>query len=121
MKLFFSIAAGFTFVLGVGWLFFPAILLAGFGVEAEALAIYIGRRSGVLFLGYAVILWLGRTSTASPARTAILAGGLVVSVVMAAVSLVGIFTGIVGPALWIAVVVESLLAAGFAYYYATAG
>jgi len=36
------------------------------------------------------------------------------------VSLVGVLTGVVGPAVWSAVVIEALLAAGFVYYYAKA-
>jgi len=117
MKTLFSIAAVLTALLGVGWLFFPTTMLSGWGVHGDGVAVYMARRYGGLFFGYCVILWLSRASPASETRTAILAGSLVVTAVMAVVSLVGVITGTVGPMAWSAVVVEALLAAGFAYFY----
>jgi len=118
MRVFLSVAAGLTLLLGVAWLFFPQSMLSSWGVQPDPVPAYIGRRYGGLFFGYSAILWLARASGPSPARTAILAGSAVVTTVMAIVSLVGALTGVVGPAVWSAVVIEALLAAGFAYYYA---
>jgi hypothetical protein len=120
MKTLFSTAAALTGLLGVAWLFFPTTMLAGWGVHGDELAVYMARRYGGLFFGYSVILWLGRASPASAARTAILAGGLVVTAAMAVVSVVGVVTGTVGPMAWSAVVVETLLAAGFGYFLVAA-
>jgi hypothetical protein len=120
MKTLFSIAAALTGLLGVSWLFFPTPMLSGWGVHGDGVAVYMARRYGGLFFGYCVILWLSRAAPASGARTAILAGSLVVTSVMAVVSLIGVVTGTVGPMAWSAVVVEALLAAGFAYFYVTA-
>ena len=121
MKTLFSVAAVLTGLLGVLWLFLPQAMLAGWGVpHPDPIAIYMARRYGALFFGYAAILWLGRASVSSPALTAILAGSAVVTVVIGIVSLVGVITGVVGPAAWAAVVVEVLLGAGFIYYYARA-
>jgi hypothetical protein len=39
---------------------------------------------------------------------------------MAILSLIGALTGVVNAAMWSAVVIEVLLAAGFAYFYVTA-
>ena len=122
VKTFFSLAAVLTSVLGVLWLFFPQAMLGAFGApQPDAIAVYMARRYGALFFGYAATLWLGRASASSPALKAILGGGVVVSVVICIVSLVGVlFTGVVGPAVWGAGVVEALLAALFIYYYARA-
>jgi hypothetical protein len=118
MKVLFSIAAGLTLILGLAWLFAPQAMLASWGVVAEPVAVYMARRYGGLFFGYAAILWLARGVPASAARTAILVGGAVVTGVMTIVSTVGVVTGVVGSVVWSVVVVEALLAAGFTYYLA---
>ncbi len=120
MKILFGVAAGLTLLLGVVWLLFPQFMLASWGVRPDPVSAYMARRYGGLFFGYAAILWLGRASGPSPARTAILAGCAIVTTVMAVVSLGGVLTGVVGPAVWSAVVIEVLLAAAFAYFYVTA-
>jgi hypothetical protein len=107
-----------TVLLGVGWLFFPEAMLSGWGVEAHAPTVYMARRYGGLFWGYAVLLWLSRSAAPSPARTAILAGGTVVNVVMTLVSLLGALSGVVSPAIWFAVAVEGVLAVAFVYQLA---
>lgn len=120
MKTLFVVAAALTLLLGVAWTVLPGPMLSSWGVQADDVAAYMGRRYGGLFFGYAVILWLARASERSAARTAILAGGAIVTTVMAVLSLVGVLTGVVGPALWSAVVIEILLAAGFTYFCITA-
>ncbi len=121
MKALFVVAAAITLLLGIAWTLFPSAMLASWGVQADATAAYMARRYGGLFFGYAAILWLSRTSEFSAARTAILAGSAVVTTVMAVVSLVGVVTRVVGPAVWGVVVVEVLLAVGFTYFYVVAG
>lgn len=117
MTILFIVAAGLTLALGLVWLFAPLSTLMAWGARPDEAAVYMARRYGGLFLGYAVILWLGRHAEASPARDAILIGGAVVSTLMMVVSLFGIFTGAVGRIVWTAVVVEGALAAAFGYYY----
>ncbi len=121
MKTLFVVAAVVTLLLGVAWTLFPGPMLTSWGVQADEVAVYMGRRYGGLFFGYAVILWLSRTSEFSAARTAILAGSAIVTTVMAIVSLVGVLTGVVGPAVWGVVAIELLLAAAFVYFYVAAG
>jgi hypothetical protein len=119
VKTLFSIAAGLTLLLGIVWLFLPGVMLSSWGVQADDVTVYMSRRYGGLFFGYAATLWLARASEPSRARTAILTGGAVVTTVMAVVSLVGVMTGVVGPVVWSAVVIEALLAGGFVYYCVT--
>jgi hypothetical protein len=120
MKALFVVAASLTLLLGLAWTFLPGPMLSSWGVHGDDVAVYMARRYGALFFGYAIILWLARASEPSAARTAILAGGMVVTSAMAVVSLTGVLTGVVGPAVWSVVVVETLLAGGFAYFYASA-
>jgi nitrate reductase gamma subunit len=118
MKILFGVAALVMVLLGAAWLLFPESSLSSWGVGPEAGAVYLGRRYGVLFLGYAVILWCGRASEPSPARRAILLGNAFVNGGMTLVSLVGVTTHVVGPSVWSAAAVEGLLAAAFACSYA---
>jgi hypothetical protein len=114
VKSVYSIAAALTFALGTAWLLAPAFMLAQWGLAGDAPTAYMSRRLGGMFFGYAAILWLARHAEASPARHAISAGGLVVTAVMAGVSLFGVLAGTIGPAAWSAVVIEVALAAAFA-------
>jgi Na+-driven multidrug efflux pump len=119
VKTMFVVAAILTLLLGVAWTLLPQPMLSSWGVQADEVTVYMARRYGGLFFGYAVIFWLSRASESSAARTAILGGGAVVTSIMAVLSVVGVLTGVVGPAVWSAVVIEMLLAAGFVYFYVT--
>src|SRR5262245_35013030 len=104
-------------LLGVAWLASPASALSSWGVSVEPGAVYLGRRYGVLFLGYAVILWCGRGLESPPARRAILLGNAVVNAGMMLASMWGATTRVVAPSVWGAAVVEGMLATAFGYYY----
>ncbi len=117
MRALFVATAALLALLGVSWLLAPETMLSLWGAQGDQITIYMARRYAVLFFGYAVILWLSRTAPATPARDAILAGATVVAAAMALVSLFGVLTGTVGPAAWIAVVIEVALAASFGYFY----
>jgi hypothetical protein len=120
MKALFVATTVLAVLLGVGWLFFPQAMLAGWSVAPDAPTVYMARRYGGLFWGYAVLLWLSRSAPESATRTAILAGGTVVNVVMTLVSLLGALSGVVNPTVWFAVAVEGVLAVAFAYQLARA-
>lgn len=119
MKTLFAGAAALTLLLAIGWTFFPAAMLSWWSVRGDEITVYVARRYGCLLFGYTVILWLGRSAPPSPARTAILAGGAVVTIAMTALSLFGALSGVVGAAVWSAVAIEALLAVAFTYYWAT--
>ena len=116
MKVFFSVAAVLIAVLGCAWLFFPEAILGRWGVQTDAVGLFMGRRYGTMVLGYAVILGLSRAAGPSVARTAILVGGAFVTGLISLVSVGGILSGIVGSGAWIIAVVEALLAGGFLYF-----
>ena len=118
MKALFIATTILTLILGVSWLFFPQVMLGSWGVTGDAVTVYMSRRYGGLFFGYVAILWLARSATPSPTRTAILVGGTVCSVLMTFVSLLGALSHVVGPAVWGAVVVEAVLSVAFVYQLA---
>jgi hypothetical protein len=121
VKIFFAVAAALTLMLGVAWTLFPASMLSSWDMQANVAAIYMGRRYGGLFFGYALILWLARGAESSTARRAVIAGGALVTLVMAALSLFGILTSVAGPGAWAAALIEVLLAAGFLWCYLAVG
>lgn len=121
MKTLFVVTAAITAALGLAWVFAPQAMYSGWGVGGDAVGTYMARRYGGLFFGYAVILWMARSSEPSTARTAILAGGAVVATIMAILSLIGVLTAVVGPVVWSVVALEVLLAAGFGYQLAKNG
>ncbi len=116
MRVFFRVVAVLIFLLGVAWLFFPQQMLSSWGVQGDAVAVYMARRYGAMFFGYATILWLSRNAASSSARNAILSGGAAVTTVLTFVSLLGAISGVVGPAVWSTVVIEAVLAAAFTWF-----
>ena len=117
MKTLFTITSVLTALLGVTWLLVPEAMLGQWAVQTDAVGVYMSRRYAGLFFGYSTIMWLSRGAAESQARTAILAGGMVVTGLMTAVSLYGVLAGLVGPVAWSAVVIEIGLVSGFAYFY----
>jgi hypothetical protein len=113
MRTLFSLSAALAAFLAVAWLAFPGVMLTGWGVHGDNVTVYVARRYGALFIGYAVLLWLARSAEPGRSTTAILAGGAVVTAVIGIISLLGALTGIVGPLIWSAVVIEITLAVAF--------
>ncbi len=115
MKVFFSLVSLLVVLLALGWIVSPEGSLAWWGVRTDATGIYMARRYGASLLGYAAILWLGRSSGPSAARTAILGGSALVAGLITVFSLAGVLSGTLGPRAWVAVGIEAALTAGFAY------
>jgi len=116
MKVFLTVVAVLLALLGITWLLSPGIMLGSWDVQTDATGVYLGRRLGVMALGFACILWLSRGAGPSAARAAILVGGAFVTAVITLVSLAGVITGTIGPGAWVSVAIEALLAAGFIYF-----
>jgi hypothetical protein len=117
IKNLFSIAAILDLLLGAAWLLFPEAVLAWWGTTApDEMLVYISRRYAVLFLGFGITLWLSRNSPPSVARRALVVGGFVVTLLMAAMSLMGALAGTINAFGYMSFAIEALLAAGFAYF-----
>ena len=120
MSVLFAAAAVLTAVLAMAWLFVPGTMLKWWQADPNPSSIYMARRGGVLFLGFAVLLWGSRDAATTPAGLAIAAGAAVVSTAMMIASVVGIRQRVVGLAVWGAAAVEAGLAAAFWYFLLTA-
>ncbi len=89
-------------------LFAPQALLAGVGVAGSESAYFLGRRAGMLMLGFAVLTFTGRNATPSSARQAI---ALAVGISMAGLAVLSVrefLRGFAGPGILQAAAVEAV-------------
>lgn len=114
----FSIAAVATavasLILGLGWLFAGNLVLKRWGLEANTLGLLVGRRLGATYLGIALLLYLGRSAPPSDLRSAISIAMLVALTLLAALGLFELTAKRAGKGILVSVVIEILLACGFA-------
>lgn len=100
-------------ILGLRFLFAGASVLKQWGLDVTAGAVVVSRRIGALYLGIALLFFLGRTAAPSDLRSAVCLG---IGVAIALLAGLGLFelrarrvsTGIIVP-----VIVETVVAAGF--------
>lgn len=88
----------------------PEMLFWLFGIEQSSSALFVGRRMAMLFLGLAILLWVGRNAEHSESRQAIC---LSVAVSMCALAGLGVFEfqqGQAGPGILLAVMTELTIA-----------
>ncbi|MGB0134569.1 hypothetical protein [Dokdonella sp.] len=114
----FTIAAVATsiagLVLGLGWLFAGSILLRRWGLEANPQGLLVGRRLGAVYFGIAIMLFLGRAAPPSDFRSAISIAMLIALLLLAILGLYEFKAKRAGKAILISVVLEVVLASGFA-------
>lgn len=94
-------------------LFIPNLVFWLFQIPFSESAAFLSRRAAVLFLGYAIIMWLVKDTEDSSLRKAICLGW---GVALSALAVLGIFEfirGFVGPGIFLAVFVESFLGVSF--------
>lgn len=111
-----AVTAVLLAALGLAWIVAPEAMLASWGLGSDPGIVYMSRRYAVMFLPFAVILWMSR---ASVSRRPALVGALVGSAAMAAMSLTGVVTGTVSPAGLLSLGVEAILTVVFAWAVAT--
>ncbi len=102
-----------SLLLGLGWLLAGTLVLKRWRVEANPVALLVGRRLGAAYLGIAVMLFAARSAPASETRTAVVAGLLVALTLLAALGLFELRSGRAGKGILLSVGLELLLAAGF--------
>lgn len=104
-------------ILGLRFIFAGASVLKQWRIEATDGSLVICRRIGALYLGLALMFFLGRTAAASDLRSAVCLG---IGGAIALLSCLGLFefwarrvsSGIIVPA-----IVEAVLAAGFIWVW----
>ena len=98
-------------VLFVILCFFPASYAPTYGVAAHEAAQFTTRRAAPMFIGVAVVLWAAASAPRSPLRDAIAGGVAVMWLAIAATGVVAWGQGVATPAILVAAVLESTLAA----------
>ncbi len=101
-------------LLGIGWLFAGHLLLRRWGIETNPAGLLVCRRLGAVYVGIAVMLFLGRSAPPSDLRLAVCIGMLISLVLLAGLGLVEFKARRAGPAILASVVLEVILAGGFA-------
>jgi len=104
-------------VLGARFLFAGASVLKEWGLEATAAALIVSRRIGALYLGLALMFFLGRAAGPSDLRSA---ACLVMAGAIAALACLGLFdfgARRVNAAIFRSVAAEAVLAAAFVWVW----
>ena len=101
-------------LLGIGWLLAGKLVLMRWQVAANPEALLVGRRLGAAYIGIGLMLFLGRDAAPSELRTAACAGLLLAMIVLAGLGLLELKAGRVGRGILVSVLIEALLAVGFA-------
>ncbi len=116
MPLFEKISTATAFVasaLCVILLVAPEFIHFLFSVEGNGAAYFFGRRAGLLFLGLAVLCWVGRKAVHSPSRQAICLGLAVSMIALALLGMGEYLRGYAGPGIGLAIVTETIIGASF--------
>ena len=102
-------------VLGLRFIFAGASVLKEWGIEATDGPLVICRRIGALYLGLALMFFLGRAAGPSDLRSAVCLGMGGTSALLAGLGLFERSAGRVGSGIVVPAIVETVLAAGFAW------
>jgi hypothetical protein len=107
------ISAIVTLVLGLGYLFAGAFMVARWQIQPTDSVLLLGRRIGGVYLGLSVMFFLARSAPVSLTRTALSAG---TAVAVSSLALLGVYeltAAHAGPGILVSVALESLLALGY--------
>ncbi len=103
-------------IFGLAFLIVPAELVGLYGPRLSPAGVVVGRIAGSTILAFAIIYWGARNSKGAEALKAVLVAGCVTNGLDALIMLHATWTGIVNAMGWSAVVINGLLALGFAYF-----
>jgi len=113
---FMSVAAGLSVVSGLAALLAPAQTAAVFGLDLDEVGLSQTRMLGAAYLGYASIVWFGRSVLDNTAQRAIALGGFVSWALSVVVTMAGVMDGLAGTQAWLLVVVEVVFTAAWGYF-----
>lgn len=105
-------------VLGLRFLFAGASVLTEWGMTVSDGPLVMGRRLGVLYLGLALLFFLGRAAPPSDLRSAVCLGVGSASAMLAGLGLFERWAGRAQSGIIVPAIVEIALAAGFAWVWA---
>lgn len=98
-----------AFALALVWLFAPDLMLSAWGLDLSHPVGLVGRRGAALFAGMGVMFLVARNAQPSSARSALVAGFVTSCVGLAALGVIELANGHVGPGILSAVLVEVAL------------
>jgi hypothetical protein len=113
------ITAIVTLLLGIGYLFFGGLLIGRWQIEPTENMLLLGRRMGALYLGLSVIFFLARSAPPSFVRTALVAGGATVTIVLVVLGIYEFSAGRVGSGVLVSIAIEALLALAYIWILST--
>jgi len=96
---------------------FPQLYFVMFAVASSEPAFFIGRRLGVLFLGFALVSFVSRNASHSKARQAICIGIGVAMACMAGLGLFEVVRGFAGVGTYLAAAVELAVAVAYLWVW----
>ncbi len=102
-------------LLGLRFIFAGASVLKEWGIEATNGPLVICRRIGALYLGLALMFFLGRTAAPSDLRSAVCLGMGGATALLAGLGLFELRAGRVTSGIIVPSIVETVLAGGFAW------
>jgi hypothetical protein len=102
-------------ILGLRFIFAGASVLKQWGIEATDGSLVMSRRLGALYLGLALMFFLGRTAAPSVLRSAVCLGTGGAIALLACLGLFELRAGRVSSGIIVPAIVETVLAAGFAW------
>ena len=116
LKHLFTINLFIAAFFGIACAVFPAWSLRLYGLGPDPGAIWMTRLTGGSILGFATLMWYGRTSASGPARQAIALALIVQDVVGALASLEIQLRGSLNALGWSNLVLYGLLALGYIWF-----
>jgi hypothetical protein len=104
-------------LLGLRFIFAGGSVLKEWGIEATAGSLVISRRIGAIYLGLALMFFLGRAATPSDLRSAVclVTGGAIA--LLACLGLFEFLAGRVSAGIFVSVAAEAVLASGFVWVW----
>lgn len=112
-----TLTAAIWAMLALTLLVWPAVIHWLFAIDSVASTDIMSRRAGVLFAGFATIVWMARTAPDSPLRRSICFGFSVAMGGMACLGLIEFMRGAVGIGVWLAIIVEVAFAAIYLQFW----
>jgi hypothetical protein len=104
-------------VLGLRFIFAGASVLKEWGIEATDGPLVVCRRIGALYVGLALMFFLGRAAAPSDLRSAVCLGVGGAIALLACLGFFELWAGRVGSGIIVPTIVEAVLAAGFVWVW----
>lgn len=104
-------------VLGLRFVFAGAAVLSEWGLEVTDAPLVVCRRIGALYLGLALLFFLGRSAAPSDLRSAVCLGVGAASALLACLGLYERSAARVGSRILVPSIIELVLAGGFAWVW----